>query len=206
MTSRTNVGPSTTVDHQLSAAECEEVLARGCFGHIAFAQDGRVDVLPTRYAYLDSWAYFRADGALRDVIAAAPWLVLSVTEYRDSASVVSVVMRGGCYVTTRTGAASSDAAALRGIIELRDRASVAPTAAAVDRTSLVFRLHADDIVGIAATVPCPPGERAFDAAELEHLRHAGVEQSITEDERADDDGMAGTGAAPAPPTTRERAE
>lgn len=204
MSARTKVGPSTRAEEHLTAAECEAVLARVCIGHIAFARAGRVEVLPIRFAYVDSWAYFRADSALREVIAAAPWLVLSVIEQPVASRAVSVVVRGGCYETTRTGAASSDAAALRGIVELRDRASVLPSAAEVERTSLVYRLHADDIVGVDIEVPCPPGDRPFDAAELAHLAATGTEQTITEDERADDDGMASSAAPSAPDSTRVR--
>jgi nitroimidazol reductase NimA-like FMN-containing flavoprotein (pyridoxamine 5'-phosphate oxidase superfamily) len=166
------------------------VLRRICFGHLTFAREGRVDVLPIRYTFLEGWVYFRADLKLRDVIAGAPWLALSVTELADATHFTSVIVHGGCYETQDTGSIAGDAAALKGIMELRDRSStVRSTEDHGSRTSTVFRLHCDDMRGVTTFVPCPAGERPFDAAELQHMRDAGREHTVTEDERGDDDGM-----------------
>lgn len=157
MTATSNVGPADFIDTQIPRSECEGVLRRACFGHLAFMRDKHVDVLPTRYVYLDGWVYFRADKALRTVIAASPWLVLSVTQLEDETHVMSVVARGGCYEAERTGTAVGDVAALQGIMELRDRPR-AGRGPRVRRRSTVFRLHVDELRGITATVPCPAGE------------------------------------------------
>jgi len=191
MTATSNVGPAQFIDTQMPTAECEAVLARACFGHLAFVRQGQVDVRPTRYAYVDGWVYFRADIGLRKVIAASPWLALSVTQLEDATHVTSVVARGGCYETERTGTAVGDASAMDGIMELRDRPRTGPDRAPrVRRASTVFRLHVDDLRGITAAVPCPAGERPYDAVETEHLREAARHQTVADDARADDDGMA----------------
>ena len=166
-----NVGPSSSPDQQMGKAECEALIGRQCFGHLAFARKGHADVLPIRYTFLEGWVYFRADRELREVIARSPWLVLSVTEPRDATHVASVIARGSCFETDATGTPGGDAAALRGIMELRDRPSVGrERAPRVQRSLTVYRLHVDELRGITAFVPCPAGTRSNDAREGEQLR------------------------------------
>jgi nitroimidazol reductase NimA-like FMN-containing flavoprotein (pyridoxamine 5'-phosphate oxidase superfamily) len=162
----TNVGPSVAIDEQLSAADCLALLSRVCFAHLAFVQDGHANVLPIRYSYLDGWVYFRADLSLRGVITRNPWLVLSITERESATRVTSVIARGGCYETHATGTAASDAAALRGIMELRDRTTRDREARPHVRRSLtVFRLHVDELRGVSASVPCPASGRPHETTD-----------------------------------------
>ena len=155
MTATSNVGPLESRDAPLTPAECEAVLRRACFGHLAFVWEGHADVRPIRYVCMDGWVYFRADLRLRKVIAHSPWLALSVTELRDATHVSSVIVRGGCYETERTGTMLGDAEALKGIIELRDPASAgSERRPRTRRSSMVFRLHADELRGLTASVPC----------------------------------------------------
>jgi len=108
--------------------------------------------------YREDWIYFRADVGLRRIIAATPWLVLSVTELQDPTRVSSVIVRGGCHEAEGTGSMLGDAAVLQGIMELRDRASVRPQRVPpVRRSSTVFCLHVDELRGVTAFVPCPAG-------------------------------------------------
>jgi nitroimidazol reductase NimA-like FMN-containing flavoprotein (pyridoxamine 5'-phosphate oxidase superfamily) len=175
----------------LTTADSEEILRRLCFGHVAFIAKRQVNVVPIRYAFDDGWVYFRADATLRDVIARSRWAVLSVTELRDTTGFASVIVRGGCYPAEATGSTAGDAAALRGILALRDRPRVGPTRAPrVQRVSTVFRLHVEDLQGSITFVPCPAGSRAYDALEVQHLRTVGRDHTADEDSRADDDGMA----------------
>lgn len=199
----TNVGPSQSADEPLTRAECEAALQRVCFGHLAFSRQRHVDVLPTRYAFLDGWVYFRADVELREVINGSPWLVLAVTELVDVTHVTSVVVRGSCHETQDTGSEKGDADALRGIVKLRDRASIGRTKTDnVSRTSTVFRMHCDEIRGMTTCVPCPAGERPYDAMELQHIREAARDHTVSEDERGDDDGMAQPNAPSSSPSSR----
>jgi nitroimidazol reductase NimA-like FMN-containing flavoprotein (pyridoxamine 5'-phosphate oxidase superfamily) len=158
MTVAPNVGPSEFLDTPMKTADCRAVLRRGCFGHLAFAWERHVEARPIRYAYREDWVYFRADLSLRKVIAASPWLLLSVTEQQSPTRVSSVIVRGGCYETEATGTTLGNAAALQGIMELRDRASAKPRRAPrVRRSSTVYRLHVDEVRGVTAFVPCPAG-------------------------------------------------
>lgn len=166
MNATTNVGPSQSPDEILTHAECADLLRRVCFGHLTFAREGHLDVLPLRYAYVQPWVYFRADLRLREVIAAAPWLVLSVTEAVDNTHFNSVVVHGGCYVAEDTGSMAGDEAAFRGIMDLRDRQFATRSRDHHQaRTSTVFRLHCDEMRGVTTLVPCPAGERPLDAAD-----------------------------------------
>lgn len=154
-----NVGPLMSVDTQITRAECEVALRRVCFGHLAFVRAGHADVLPIRYAYLEGWVYFRADLNLRRIIAQSPWLALSVTELDSGNRVSSIIVRGGCYETEGTGTGAGDAAALRGIMELRDPTTTGrERKPRVRRSSIVFRLHVDELRGVSVSVPCPAGD------------------------------------------------
>jgi nitroimidazol reductase NimA-like FMN-containing flavoprotein (pyridoxamine 5'-phosphate oxidase superfamily) len=189
-TTTTNVPPLHSADELISRDECEAILRRTCFGHLSLIREGGVHVQPIRYAYVDGWVYFRADPAMRDVITHHPWVVISVNELRDVTHVGSVIVRGGCYATEDTGSSASDAAAMRGIIELRDRATVGRSAKArTERTSTVFRVHAEEMQGTIVFVPCPAGERGYDEVEVQLLRERARTQTVGDDERADDDGM-----------------
>lgn len=198
MSGTTNVGPVWSPDDTLTRSECEAVVERACFGHLSFARQGHADVVPIRYAFREGWIYFRADSDLRGVIAAAPWLALSVTESSDVDHLASVIVRGGCYGAQDTGSSVDDATAMKGLIELRDRpvAGVADDASS-RRSSVVYRLHADEMRGLTVFVPCPAPDRPYDEQELQYFRDAGREQTLADDERADDDGMAEP-LAPAP--------
>jgi nitroimidazol reductase NimA-like FMN-containing flavoprotein (pyridoxamine 5'-phosphate oxidase superfamily) len=195
-----NVGPSKSADESMSVKNSEALLRRACFGHLAFARDGHADVLPIRYTFLEGWVYFRADLGLSEVIAHNPWLVLSVTEFQDANLVSTVIVRGGCYQTEQTGTTIGDAAALRGIMELRDRAAGPERKARGRRSSTVFRLHVDEMRGITALVPCPARDRSFDDRETQHSREARRDQTAAEDTRAAADGV----AAANPPRRRSR--
>ena len=197
-TTTTNAPGLHRAGELLSRDDCEGMLRRTCFGHLALIRDGNVDVMPIRFAYEDSWVYFRAEPALRDVIVRHPWVVISVNELRDVTQVGSVIVRGGCYATEDTGSEAGDAKAMRGIIALRDRAAVGRSAEThTERTSTVFRVHAEELQGSIVFVPCPAGERAYDDVELQLLRERTRAQTAGDDERADDDGM----AEPTPPST-----
>jgi len=132
----------------LTWTECERTLERTCFGHLAFNRPEQLDMLPIRFAYMTGWVYFRAGAVLRAILSRNPWMALGVTEVRDTDHFDSVIVRGGCYATEDTGSAAADAMALRGIFRLRDRPIVGRIRGARDeRTSTVFRLHVDEMVG-----------------------------------------------------------
>jgi nitroimidazol reductase NimA-like FMN-containing flavoprotein (pyridoxamine 5'-phosphate oxidase superfamily) len=172
----------------LSDDVCRAILERTCFGHFAFARNGHVDAVPIRFAFLEGWLYFRADAAMRADIRHNHWAVMSVVDRLDSTHFASVVARGTCYATEDTGSAQGDAAALRGILRLRDRVPEPIARPRRDsRTSIVFRLHVDALHGSTTFVPCPAGGEDFSWAPPSHA--ARPAESSDEDARADDDGM-----------------
>jgi nitroimidazol reductase NimA-like FMN-containing flavoprotein (pyridoxamine 5'-phosphate oxidase superfamily) len=172
----------------LSPDECKSVLERNSFGHLAFTRQSHVDAVPIRFGFVEGWLYFRANAAMRDDIGHNAWVLVSVVDMLDATHFASVVARGGCYETERTGSLAGDVAALRGIV--RDRA---PTAARrsqmTARTSTVFRLHVDELRGYTTLVPCPAGEVDPVKSSHEHQVVSRAE-SVGDDARADDDGMA----------------
>lgn len=183
---------STSTRQVLSQEECQATLGRTCFGHLAFAGPEQADVLPVRFAFVEGWLYFRADMALRHAIATNPQVTLAVTELRDITHFDSVVVRGGCYETRMTGAMEGDAAAARGILQLRDPPPIARPLdkSRVPRTLTVLRLRADEMHGTTTFVPCQSAEHAYDDVEFQTLRETGWHQTGRDDARADDDGMA----------------
>ena len=127
------VSPALRSTNQvLSQEDCQATLGRTCFGHLAFAHDGRADVMPVRFAFIAGWLYFRADLELRMAIATNPVVTLAVTELRDITHFDSVIVRGGCYETEMTGA------------------------------GIALRLRADEMQGTTTFVPCQSGEHAVD--------------------------------------------
>jgi nitroimidazol reductase NimA-like FMN-containing flavoprotein (pyridoxamine 5'-phosphate oxidase superfamily) len=190
MASTLNASYARTDRRTLSRRECERTLARTCFGHLAFNRPEQMDMVPIRFAYVDGWVYFRAGSVLRAILARNPWMVLGVTELRDTAHFDSVIVRGGCYETEHTGSTETDAEAMRGILKLRDRTSVNRVRDEEEaRTSTVYRLHVDDMQGVTTFVPCPAGDRPYDANQLRRLDDSSAAPSMVDDARADDDGM-----------------
>jgi hypothetical protein len=131
------------------------VLARTCFGSLAYNDHGRIAATPIRLVFVEGWLYFAAAGELRRAIASDSWAVISVSDVLDAQHVASVVVRGHCVEAQHTGSERSDAAALRGIVRLRDRE---PAAAGQlrrrSRTHSVLRLRVDQPRGATTRLPC----------------------------------------------------
>ena len=131
------------------------MLERTCFGHLAYNSEGRIDGAPVRFVFVEGWVYFAADRGLRRALANNSWVVIVVSDVLDSEHVASVVSRGTCYHTERTGSARSDAAALRGIVRLRNREPAAAThLRRIARTHSVVRMHVEQLHGATTRLPC----------------------------------------------------
>jgi len=140
---------------ELSDDACRSVLARTCFGSLAYAHQGRIDAMPIRFVFVEGWLYFAADNRLRRAIANDSWIVVSVSDVLDAEHVASVVVRGTGHSAEHTGSARTDVAALRGIVRLRDRVPV--TASQLGRrarTHAVLRLRVDRVRGVTTRLPC----------------------------------------------------
>lgn len=131
------------------------MLERNCFAHLAFVRRTHADVVPIRIAFSGGWLYFRADRALSGTIGHNAWVAITVSERLSSTRFASVVVRGTCYATERTGSRSGDAAAFRGILKLRDRApATAAQARRVERTLVILRVRVEELRGTLSVVPC----------------------------------------------------
>jgi nitroimidazol reductase NimA-like FMN-containing flavoprotein (pyridoxamine 5'-phosphate oxidase superfamily) len=171
----------------ISHDACRAVLERCCFGHLSFAREAHVDVVPIRIAFVEGSLYFRADSAMRANIDHNRWAVISVVDMMDSTHFASVVARGACYATEEAESSSGDAAALRAI-RLRERVPAVTSRPRRDsRTSIVFRLHVDSLRGSTTVVPSPAGGDGALRALHNHTRNQA--ESSGDDARADDDGM-----------------
>jgi len=139
----------------MSDDACRALLERVCFGHLAFNGDGGIDAVAVRFVFVEGWVYFVADRHLRHALTNNAWVALSVADVLDADEVASVVVRGACYLTERTGSAQSDAAALRGIVRLRERQPEAVThLQRIARTHSVLRLHVERLRGVTMQLPC----------------------------------------------------
>ena len=118
-----------------------------------------MDAVPIRFTFLDGWLYFGANAALRKEVGHNVWVAVAVAAPTKRDRWASVVARGTCYATEHTGTAAVDAAALRGIVQLREQAGEAkPGAHRAARTSVVFRMHVEEMHGRMIDAPCPPAE------------------------------------------------
>jgi nitroimidazol reductase NimA-like FMN-containing flavoprotein (pyridoxamine 5'-phosphate oxidase superfamily) len=169
------LAPAVPFPKALTVDACNAVLERSCFGHLAFARDTHVDMVPIRFAFVEGWLYFRAGAAIRDAIGHNPWIAISVTDMLDETHFASVIARGACYQTERTGSAVGDAAALRGIKQLRDRVpvSMAPARRSA-RDAIVLRMHVDDLRGGTTFVPCPADAHRAGTIDSQQVREREV--------------------------------
>jgi len=152
MTTTTGLAPALDAE-RLSKKQCVAMLERSCFAHLAFVRRTHADVVPIRIAFSEGWLYFRADRELSEAIGHNAWVAITVSEQLNATRFTSVVARGTCYATDHTGSRGGDAAALRGIVKLRDRAAAAQTRRS-ERTLVILRVRVEELRGTLSVVPC----------------------------------------------------
>ena len=187
MPQATNGPTPDPIAGSLSGDACRAVLERSRFGHLAFAREGIVDVVPIRFASLEGSLYFRADAQMRIDIGHNRWAVISVVDMLEPNLFASVVARGACYATEDTGSSKGDAAALRGIRWLRDCSPGETQRSSRDTgTTIVYRLHVDGLRGSTTVVS---NSDCVDSVARPHV-HVGLRAESSDDNaRANDDGM-----------------
>ncbi|HTJ24033.1 MAG TPA: pyridoxamine 5'-phosphate oxidase family protein [Gemmatimonadaceae bacterium] len=144
---------------RLSKKQCLAMLERSCFAHLAFVRRTHADVVPIRIAFSEGWLYFRADRELSETIGHNAWVAITVSDRLSSTRFASIVVRGTCYATERTGSRGGDDAAFRGILKLRDRApATAAQVRRMERSLVIFRVRVEELRGTLSIVPCgaPP--------------------------------------------------
>jgi nitroimidazol reductase NimA-like FMN-containing flavoprotein (pyridoxamine 5'-phosphate oxidase superfamily) len=136
---------------ELTREECNELLARNHVGRIAFSYHDHVDIEPINFVYDDGWIYGRTgDGTKLRTLAHNRWIAFEADEVSALFDWQSVVVKGALYILESEGARS----------EAHDRAVVlmrkvlpevlTPDDPAPQRT-VVFRIHADQVTGRAAS-------------------------------------------------------
>ncbi|HEU4642152.1 MAG TPA: pyridoxamine 5'-phosphate oxidase family protein [Gemmatimonadaceae bacterium] len=149
--------PAAVTIREMSAAECEALLARHRVGRLAYAFQNHLDIEPLHYVYHDGWVYGRTSHGLKlHTLLHSRWVAFEVDEVRDTYDWESVVVRGAFYVLASDGSDAERAAWRRAVKLLRTIApeTLTPSDPMPHRTVL-FRIHVDEMSGRAAARTTP---------------------------------------------------
>jgi nitroimidazol reductase NimA-like FMN-containing flavoprotein (pyridoxamine 5'-phosphate oxidase superfamily) len=138
---------------ELPRPECVEVLHRNHVGRLAFTFHDRVDIEPISYVFADEWLYGRTSpGTKLATVRHHPWVAFEVDEIEGRFDWRSVVVHGAMYLLAPDGGEREREAYATAIHLLRhvDAEALTPGDPTPFRTTL-FRIHADDMVGRAAS-------------------------------------------------------
>lgn len=138
---------------ELSREECESLLLKHRVGRIAYAHQNRVDIAPIHYVYRDGWIYGRsAFGKKLAILRHAPWVAFEVDQVDDLFDWQSVVVHGSFQILDPERSARERGATVDAVELLR---GLLPEALTPDdptpERNLVFRIHADEVTGRAAS-------------------------------------------------------
>ena len=143
--------PGAPTFRELTREECNELLARNHVGRIAFSYHDHVDIEPINFVYEDGWIYGRtSDGTKLRTLAHNRWLAFEADEISALFDWKSVVVKGALYILEADGPRSE---AHDHAIEVMRRVHAevfTPDDPAPHRT-VVFRIHADQVTGRAAS-------------------------------------------------------
>jgi nitroimidazol reductase NimA-like FMN-containing flavoprotein (pyridoxamine 5'-phosphate oxidase superfamily) len=137
----------------LSHHDSVELLRRNHVGRLAFTFHDRVDIEPISYAFADEWLYGRTSpGTKLATVRHHPWIAFEVDEVEGRFDWRSVVVHGAMYLLAPDGGDREREAYAQAVELLRhiDADALTPGDATPFRTT-IFRIHADDLVGRAAT-------------------------------------------------------
>ena len=138
---------------ELTSEECIALLRRHRVGRLAVTHRDRIDVVPIHFVYDDGWLYGRtAVGEKIEVVSHNRWVAFEVDEVRDTFDWTSVVVKGGLYLLRKEGSAQEQEIYEKGVALVRQIVpeALTPDDPVPDR-ALLFRIHADDISGRAAS-------------------------------------------------------
>lgn len=131
----------------LTADECEELLARHHSGRLAFTFHDRVDIEPITYVLEGDWIYGRtAPGTKLRMLSHHPWVAFEVDEIEGPFDWRSVVARGTVYFLTRHhfDTITFDRAVM--LLRTIDPRILTDEDLVPERTTL-FRIHIDRLTG-----------------------------------------------------------
>jgi nitroimidazol reductase NimA-like FMN-containing flavoprotein (pyridoxamine 5'-phosphate oxidase superfamily) len=136
---------------ELSREECEALLSRNRVGRIAFSYHDHVDIEPIYFVWDDGWLYGRTgEGTKLRTLAHNRWLAVETDEITGMFDWTSVVIKGALYLLepggTRGDAYDHAVQLLRRLLpETLGEHDPFPS------KTVVFRIHADQITGRAAS-------------------------------------------------------
>lgn len=138
---------------EMDPSECRAMLERHNAGRLALSHKDRVDIFPIHYVHEDGWLYGRsAAGAKLEMATHNRWVAFEVDEIEALFSWRSVVVKGGLYMLRQAGSEQERALYDRGVAMLRRIVpeTMTPSDPLPER-ALLFRIHADEISGRAAS-------------------------------------------------------
>ena len=104
----------------LDEAEIDALLARNCVGHLAFAQDGSLEVLPIHYVHDGMWLYGRTSVSEKlESLQEHWWVAFGVDEIEGMFDWRSVQVHGGFYPLRPNGTAQDRERWTRALTALR---------------------------------------------------------------------------------------
>ncbi len=144
--------PKPATFRELTREECNALLKRNHVGRIAFSYHDHVDIEPIHYVYEDEWIYGRtSDGAKLRTLAHNRWLAFEADEVTALFDWQSVVVKGALYLLEPSnGHLSESYDHAVSILRTMNPNVLAANDPAPQRTA-VFRIHADQVTGRAAS-------------------------------------------------------
>jgi nitroimidazol reductase NimA-like FMN-containing flavoprotein (pyridoxamine 5'-phosphate oxidase superfamily) len=140
--------PGRPVVRELTADECQTVLARNNVGRLAFTFHDRVDIEPINYVIVDHDMVFRTvPGSKVDVLEHHPWVAFEVDEVEGLLQWRSVVVHGTIYHPTETGTAAERAAYDKAVAKLWALVPPGSNEHPLASRPVVLRLHVNHITG-----------------------------------------------------------
>jgi len=140
-----------TAFFDLTREEAEDLLTRNHVGRLAFSFHDRVDIEPISYVFSRDWLYARtAPGTKLAIVQHHPWVAFEVDEVRSRVDWRSVVVHGTIYfIDASREADRHDYEVAVKILRSADAHALTSDDATPHR-DLLFRIHADEIVGKGA--------------------------------------------------------
>jgi uncharacterized protein len=143
--------PKQPTFRELTREECDALLLRTRVGRIAFSYHDHVDIEPINFIYEDGWIYGRtSDGTKLRTLAHNRWLAFETDEVSALFDWQSVVVKGALYILEGGGVRNE---AHEHAVELMR--SVSPDVLGANdpapARTVVFRIHADQVTGRAAS-------------------------------------------------------
>ena len=139
------------VFRELDDDECVALLARNHVGRIAFSYHDHVDIEPIHYVYDEGWIYGRTgDGTKLRTLAHNRWVAFETDEVTAIFDWQSVVAKGALYILEADGPRGTEYERALEVLRTFMPETLGEGDPVPGRTA-IFRIHADQLTGRAAT-------------------------------------------------------